>query len=148
MPWGDDIVLLTDSPGVLEPAIADLAAIGIDDVGAHVVREGNALTARYRRADWAEYAAESAQHRVVLLDLRQEDEWRAGHLPEAVHLPVQDLERAALSLPPGELWVHCRSGYRAGIAASLLQRLGRDVVHLDDARERLDDLSLTTHRAA
>jgi rhodanese-related sulfurtransferase len=27
--------------------------------------------------------------------------------------------------------VHCNSGYRAGVAASLLQRAGRDVVHID-----------------
>ena len=35
------------------------------------------------------------------------------------------------SVPAGKLWVHCTSGYRAGIAASLLQRAGRDVVLID-----------------
>ena len=39
--------------------------------------------------------------------------------------------RALDSVPAGKLWVHCTSGYRAGIAASLLQRAGRDVVHID-----------------
>jgi hydroxyacylglutathione hydrolase len=29
------------------------------------------------------------------------------------------------------VWVHCESGYRSGVAASLLQRAGRDVVHVD-----------------
>ena len=38
---------------------------------------------------------------------------------------------AWLNVPAGKLWVHCTSGYRAGIAASLLQRAGRDVVHID-----------------
>ena len=42
-------------------------------------------------------------------------------------------------VPAGKLWVHCGTGYRAGVAASLLQRAGRDVVHLDakfeDARK-------------
>ena len=33
--------------------------------------------------------------------------------------------------PPQRLWVHCASGYRSGIAASLLQRAGKDVVHID-----------------
>jgi rhodanese-related sulfurtransferase len=31
------------------------------------------------------------------------------------------------------LWVHCASGYRASIAASLLDRAGRDVVLIDDS---------------
>jgi rhodanese-related sulfurtransferase len=35
-------------------------------------------------------------------------------------------------LPAGELWVHCASGYRASVAASLLEREGRDVVLVDD----------------
>jgi rhodanese-related sulfurtransferase len=34
-------------------------------------------------------------------------------------------------VPVGRLWVHCASGYRAGVAASLLQRAGRDVVQID-----------------
>ena len=37
------------------------------------------------------------------------------------------------TLPPGRLWVHCASGYRASIAASLLDRAGRDVVFIDDS---------------
>ncbi len=41
-------------------------------------------------------------------------------------------------------WVHCRSGYRAGIAASLLQRAGRTVVHLDDRWDRVGELDIRT----
>ena len=82
----------------------------------------------------------------MVVDVRQSDEWAEGHLLGAVHVPIQDLERAAL--PDGELWVHCKSGYRAGIAASLLHRLGRDVVHVDDAWERVGELALPTIPAA
>ena len=141
VPWSDDIVLLTDSPEVLEPALTDLAAIGIEGVAAHVVPPETALTAGYRRADWAAFREAAAAGPVTLVDVRQAHEWRDGHVPGAIHLPVQDVERASRTLPSGELWVHCRSGYRAGIAASLLQRLGRDVVHVDDAWEHLGDLT-------
>lgn len=34
-------------------------------------------------------------------------------------------------LPQGQLWVHCAAGFRASIAASLLDRAGRDVVLID-----------------
>jgi hydroxyacylglutathione hydrolase len=111
-------------------------------------------TPRYRRADWAAYRQARATslaagtRRLVVVDVRQIDEWRDGHLPGAIHLPVHEVERAGRRLPPGELWVHCRSGYRAGIAASLLHRAGRDVVHVDDAWERVGELQIQTTPAA
>ncbi|MFC7496171.1 MULTISPECIES: rhodanese-like domain-containing protein [unclassified Nocardioides] len=150
VPWEDDFVLLHDAPEAIEAALHDLAAIGIDGPGIHDLRRpGSAtLTASYRRADWADFRAETG-HRVVV-DVRQRDEYDAGHLPDAVHLPVQDVDVRAADLPPGELWVHCRSGYRAGIAASLLHRLGRQVVHVDDDWGRIADLATPTssHAAA
>lgn len=35
-------------------------------------------------------------------------------------------------MPAGEIWVHCRSGYRAFIAASILDAAGHTVVAIDD----------------
>jgi hydroxyacylglutathione hydrolase len=46
-------------------------------------------------------------------------------------VPLHELLLRLGDVPAGKLWVHCGSGYRAGIAASLLQRAGRDVVHID-----------------
>ena len=71
-----------------------------------------------------------------MLDVRRPDEWRAGHLPGAVHIPFWELERRAAEVPPGEVWVHCASGFRASIGASLLDRAGRQVVHVDDDWDR------------
>ncbi len=142
VPWQDDIVLLTDSPVLLEPALRDLARIGIEGVGTHVLDAHRPLPATYRRTDWAGFHAEPRPR--VVVDVRQRDEYQAGHLPGAVHLPVQEVERCGATLPAGELWVHCRSGYRAGIAASLLHRMGRSVVHVDDAWERVGELAIPT----
>jgi glyoxylase-like metal-dependent hydrolase (beta-lactamase superfamily II)/rhodanese-related sulfurtransferase len=142
VPWGDDIVLLTDSPTVLEPALRDLADIGIEGVAARVLTEDDEATASYRRADWTDYLA--AEGQPVVVDVRHRDEWERGHLPGALHLPVHDVEEAGPTLPGGELWVHCQSGYRAGIAASLLQRMGRDVVHVDDSWDRVRELAIQT----
>ncbi len=55
VPWGDDIVLLTDSPEHLTTALTDLAAIGIDGVGTHVLDVDDVQSAGVRRADWAAY---------------------------------------------------------------------------------------------
>ncbi|MCW2764672.1 MAG: fold metallo-hydrolase [Nocardioides sp.] len=148
VPWQDDIVLLADSPAVLEPALRDLANIGIDGVGTHVLRRDEPLRATYRRTDWDGFRSADPDAARVVIDVRQADEWAEGHLPSAVHLPVQDIEARAATLPPGELWVHCRSGYRAGIAASLLHRLGRSVVHVDDTWDRVGELAIPTTQVA
>ena len=148
VPWGDDIVLLTDSAKVLQPALRDLARIGLDDVGARVLTSDDALTATYRRSDWDGFREAIRVSQPVVVDVRPVDEWDDGHLPGALHLPVQDVERLASRLPRGELWVHCRSGYRAGIAASLLHRMGHAVVHVDDSWDRVSELAITTSAAA
>lgn len=140
VPWVDDLVLLCDSPEPITSALRDLAAIGIDGPATHVLEAVEPLPASYRRADWEEFRDHPGPR--VVVDVRQRDEYDAGHLPGALHLPVQDVDVAAGALPAGELWVHCRSGYRAGIAASLLERHGRDVVHVDDAWDRVAELGL------
>jgi rhodanese-related sulfurtransferase len=151
VPWGESLVLLSDDVETLERAAHQLAGIGIEGVGAHVLRQGERLESRYRRASWADYreaAASPTGRRPVVVDVRQLEEWASGHLPGAVHVPVQDVPGAAPSLPDGELWVHCRSGYRAGVAASILHRAGRAVVHVDDVWERVGELAIPTIPAA
>ncbi|KAA0921275.1 MBL fold metallo-hydrolase, partial [Rhodococcus sp. ANT_H53B] len=48
--------------------------------------------------------------------------------------------------PDGKVWVHCASGYRASIAASLLDREHRSVVLIDDDYNRATDLGLDTSK--
>ncbi|GAB3767606.1 glyoxylase-like metal-dependent hydrolase (beta-lactamase superfamily II)/rhodanese-related sulfurtransferase [Nocardioides ginsengisegetis] len=143
-PWEHELVLLTDRLPDLAPAIRDLAAIGIEGVGIHVLGDDAPLESSFARTDWAGFRSHPGGR--VVVDVRQRDEWEAGRLPGAVHVPVQDVADRAGELPAGELWVHCRSGYRAGIAASLLHRLGRRVVHVDDAWDRVSELDIPTER--
>jgi rhodanese-related sulfurtransferase len=64
------------------------------------------------------------------------NEWTAGHLDGAVHVPLPDLPNRLADVPAGTVWVHCGSGYRATVAASLLANAGREVVVIDDRFER------------
>jgi rhodanese-related sulfurtransferase len=69
---------------------------------------------------------------VTVLDVRNEDEWVHGHVPGAVHMPVSDISHHARDLP-GEapVAVHCGVGYRAAIAASLLEQAGvQQIIHV------------------
>jgi glyoxylase-like metal-dependent hydrolase (beta-lactamase superfamily II)/rhodanese-related sulfurtransferase len=66
-----------------------------------------------------------------LLDIRQDAEFRAGHIPRSTHVELGDLTDAA-ELPGGPLITLCGHGERAMTAASLLNRRGRtDVAVLD-----------------
>jgi molybdopterin/thiamine biosynthesis adenylyltransferase/rhodanese-related sulfurtransferase len=64
---------------------------------------------------------------VTLVDVRESDEWRAGHLPGAIHLPRGFLElQVDERLPDRDAPVilYCASGNRSGLAAKTLQDLG------------------------
>jgi hydroxyacylglutathione hydrolase len=64
--------------------------------------------------------------------VRRPDEWAESRIDRAVHIPLHELEPRLGEVPDGEVWVHCATGYRASIAASLLDRAGRKVVAVDD----------------
>jgi hydroxyacylglutathione hydrolase len=68
---------------------------------------------------------------VSLLDVRAEGEWKAGHVPTSVNIAVQDLAQRLTEIPQGkQIIVHCQTGARAAIAASLLKARGFDDVSI------------------
>jgi rhodanese-related sulfurtransferase len=73
----------------------------------------------------------------IILDVREPDEWAAGHAPGAIHIPIGDLpERLAeladlSSLGAGSLAVTCRGGGRSSRAVAWLTQQGYDVANLD-----------------
>lgn len=67
----------------------------------------------------------------VLLDVREPDEFAAGHAPGAVHIRVGELDRRAAELAAGTAIVCvCRSGVRSASAADMLVAKGFDAVNL------------------
>ena len=145
VPWDDDIVLLTDSAEVLEPALRDLARIGIDGVGAHVLTHDDALTASYRHSDWDGFRE--------ALRVSWSTYARSTSLTTATRRApstcrCRTSSRPRPPCPEAKKWVHCKSGYRAGIAASLLHRMGHAVVHVDDSWDRVSELAISTSAAA
>ena len=139
LPWGGPLVLVGDDERELEEAVVDLGRIGIDGIAGVSTAATPATDAPrgYRRLPWAALAAELHDgRRPLVVDVRTRAEYRDGHLDGSVNAPVHELPELLDELPAGEAWVHCKSGYRAGIAASLLHAAGRTVVHVDDSWER------------
>jgi len=85
---------------------------------------------------------------MTVLDVRDEHEWTSGHVPGAVHMYVPDVPFRAAEIPrEAPVAVHCASGYRAGIAASLLEQAGlARIVHVNGEYSDWDRLHLAESR--
>ena len=67
----------------------------------------------------------------ILLDVREDAEWQAGHAPRAKHIPLGRLAARLRDVPSNRTVVTvCRSGARSARAAALLAREGREAVNL------------------
>lgn len=71
------------------------------------------------------------QNGATLVDVRTTQEFSTGHIPGAVNIPVQDLERRMPELGSKDepIVVYCRSGNRSGRARRLLESAGYLKVH-------------------
>lgn len=68
----------------------------------------------------------------VLLDVRNQNEWDAGHAPGATWVPLGELESARFQLPINRKIVCvCRSGQRSARAAAELTQMGFQAVNME-----------------
>ena len=71
----------------------------------------------------------------VLLDVRENDEWAAGHAPTAVHVPMgqvaQRLDELATTFPERPVHVVCGVGGRSARVTAYLVQAGWDAVNVD-----------------
>lgn len=78
----------------------------------------------------ADLSQARAEHH--LLDVREDDEWQAGHIEDAQHIPLGELGDRVGELPTGRRIVAvCRSGSRSAAAVRGLKQLGYDALNLD-----------------
>jgi len=76
-------------------------------------------------------ARELVRDGAVLLDVRENAEWNAGHAPQAAHLPLGRITEASKKVRNGKrVVVVCRSGHRSRSGAKALIELGYDAVSL------------------
>ena len=67
----------------------------------------------------------------VVLDVREDDEWTAGHAPDAVHVPMTVLAGRLDDIPDEEpLYVICRSGGRSARVTAYLNENGWEAVNV------------------
>jgi len=136
IPWGTPVTLLGESPEQVAEAQRELTRIGIDRPAAAATGRPEEWTdaplAELTTASFADLEQVRHHRSVTVLDVRRVSEWRESHLDGAVHIPIHDIVKRMDEVPQGEVWIHCASGYRASIAASLVAATGRRVVAVDD----------------
>jgi rhodanese-related sulfurtransferase len=75
--------------------------------------------------------ATSGSEHNVLLDVREADEWEAGHAPGAKWIPLGELDRARMEMPINRRIVCvCKSGVRSARATETLVQMGFDAVNM------------------
>ena len=136
--YGTPLTLVGDGEEQVADARRELVRIGVDDLAGAAVGDITALAdgqplRSYPVSDFAGLAEAMGQGRVHVLDARRNDERAAGHVAGSQHIPLHELAGRIEEVPGGELWVYCGSGYRAAIAASVLDRPGRRLVLVNDS---------------
>ena len=135
IPWGTPVTLLADNAQDVAEMQRQLVRIGIDRPAGRVVDgvPADGRTASYRRVSFDDLAAaHTADADVHVLDVRRNGERADGGIPGSQHVPIHELPDRMDEVPDDrDVWVHCASGYRAAIAASLLARAGRRPVLVD-----------------
>ena len=74
----------------------------------------------------------AANPNVVLLDVREDSEWQAGHAVEAAHLGKGILERDLEKMYPDtntEIIMYCGGGFRSALTCDAAQKMGYKKVH-------------------
>lgn len=148
IPWETPITLIGDSSEQVSQAQRALARIGIERIdgaatGSRVQLASDQPLRSYPVADFPTLVrALDAGNQLTVLDVRRDDERADGWIEGSVHIPLQHLLERLDDLPPGTLWVHCATGFRASIASSLLDRAGHDVVHIDDEWSNVSEAGL------
>lgn len=147
IPWSDRLLLVGDSEKMLLDAYKELSRIGMDSF---VDGAADDLQSYFNAGDKASYKVasfddlkENWQSNPYVLDVRQKAERNDGYIEGSQHIPLQDvLERIEETPDDKEIWVHCASGYRASIAASLLSKMGRTPVLINDAYSKAMGIGL------
>jgi hydroxyacylglutathione hydrolase len=139
LPYDRDLHLIVDDRRgqTVDELVRDLAGIGLDRVagyfGGEVVEAWRMSQGQLQTIPSMGLEATERQRPdgVVVLDVRGEGEWNAGHIPGSLNLPLGDLQQRLDEIPRGRpVIVHCQTGARAAMAASLLRARGLNDVRL------------------
>ncbi len=146
VPWGTPITLLGETADDVAQAQRELVRIGIERPAAHATGKPEDWSDRalssFATATFADLAQVRHHREVLVLDVRRGDEHDAARIAGAINIPLHELMGRLAEVPAGEVWVHCAGGYRASVAASVLDAGGRSPVAIDDSFDNAEKVGL------
>jgi glyoxylase-like metal-dependent hydrolase (beta-lactamase superfamily II)/rhodanese-related sulfurtransferase len=136
--YGEPLTLIGESEEQVAEARRELVRIGVDELAGAAIGDIESLAdgrplRSYPVSDFAGLAEAMERGPVQVLDSRRNDERANGFVRGSQHIPLHELADRLEEVPQGEVWAYCGSGYRASIAASVLDRPGRSVVLVNDS---------------
>ena len=130
----EDRILVVADTGAEQEAIMRLARVGYENIAGYLaggMEAWNAAGGECAMVPQLDAAAPHLPGGAVVVDVRSQEEYDAGHLDGAVHIPLPELVERIDELPHAPLALMCGTGYRSSIGCSLLLRAGRrDVMNL------------------
>ena len=126
-------IVVIAEPGGEEEAVVRLGRIGFDNVagylqgGMEALRDRPELVHGIERITAVALAEQlGGSQRPVIVDVRSDKEWSAGHIAGSRNVPLNHLRERLGEIPCDKtVVVHCEGGYRSAIAASVLAQAGR-----------------------
>lgn len=140
LPYDRDFHLIVDDRRMqtVDELVRDLAGIGLDRVAGYfgidtieAWRTSKGHLQTIPTLSLADVLSQLGSGRVMVVDVRTPEEWQTGHVPGSLNLPLGQLEQRLQEIPRDSVViVHCQTGGRAAIAASLLRVRGFGDVRL------------------
>lgn len=134
LPYDRDFYLIIDDRKgqTVDELVRDLAGIGLDRLAGYfgtetieVWRTAKGHLQTIPTLTVAQVSSQLQADQVTVLDVRTEGEWKSGHLPGSLNVPVGSFEQRVQEIPRDRpVIVHCQTGARAAIGASLLRARG------------------------
>ncbi|WP_068265058.1 MBL fold metallo-hydrolase [Janibacter limosus] len=146
IPWDAQVTLLGESSEQVAQAQREMVRIGLDRIAGAATGGPEDWTDRplgtLETAAFADLSQVRHHRPVHILDVRLAGEYENSHIEGAQNVPIGELLERIEEIPQRELWIHCGSGYRASIAASVLAAHDHQVVLVDDAFGNAGDAGL------
>ncbi|WP_312299688.1 MBL fold metallo-hydrolase [Chryseobacterium sp.] len=124
-------ILLVTEKGKEEETVTRLSRVGFDHVlgflegGFNAWKKAGKETDSVNRISAEQFEKEISGKKVKIIDIRRESEYHAEHIHEAYSKPVAYINEWIHDVQPQEhFYMHCGSGYRSTMAASILQARG------------------------
>ena len=128
---GDRIIIVADSAEKSREAVMRLARVGFENVDGWL--DGGVLAwsnAGYELAQMPQVSVAELHGAITrVLDVRRAGEYVGGHVPNAINIPLHELQRR-IDEVHAPVTVICAGGYRSAMAASILARHGLEATNV------------------